>query len=119
MLIDPRPHQQQADFYVRDADSAGVRPVEKYLESHGTLGVVRVGNELRCKRRARRNQPLGVAADGTGRWYVADSFNAKIRRIGLDGQVACADAPAAISVAHAARCLNMLAYMSAVSPSTS
>ncbi len=36
---------------------------------------------------ARFNQPLGVALDGAGALYVADTFNSLIRRIAVDGTV--------------------------------
>ncbi|MDB5852761.1 MAG: repeat containing protein [Herminiimonas sp.] len=36
---------------------------------------------------ARFNSPQGIALDGNGTLYIADTLNATVRRLGLDGQV--------------------------------
>ncbi|HLX42284.1 MAG TPA: hypothetical protein VKR43_02570 [Bryobacteraceae bacterium] len=36
---------------------------------------------------AKFNDPFGVAVDSAGRVYIADTFNSRIRKVGLDGNV--------------------------------
>ncbi len=75
------------NLYVADTGNHAIRKVTPQgvvttLAGDGTVGL-REGPGLQ----ARFNAPMGVAVDATGNVYVADSYNDRIRRIGIDGVV--------------------------------
>jgi streptogramin lyase len=73
--------------YVADTNNDTIRKVA----DGGTTTVAGVAGDFGTAdgalRRARFNKPAGVAVGGDGSVYVADRYNASIRRIAMDGRV--------------------------------
>src|SRR5262249_10044514 len=83
-------------IYIADTDNHRIRRVEidgslTTIAGTGTLGFSGDGGPATSAQLA---QPSGVAVDGVGRIYVADTANHRIRRVDRDGTITTIPGPA-------------------------
>lgn len=86
----------QGDLYVADTGNHAIRKVTPEGVVTTIAGTGEAGFRDGPAAQAQFNGPIGIAVDGSGRVYVADTYNDRIRMISRDGQVttlAGGDAP--------------------------
>lgn len=75
------------NLYVADTGNHAIRKVTPEGTVTTVAGTGEAGFRDGPAAQAQFNGPIGVAVDGTGRLYVADTYNDRIRVIGRDGVV--------------------------------
>ncbi len=77
------------NIYIADTENQRIRMVTKsgLISTIAGTGVAGFGGDGGAAVAARLNRPLSVAVDKAGNVYIADYFNSRIRRIGVDGVI--------------------------------
>ena len=78
---------REGNLYVADTGNHAIRKVTPQGVVTTLAGDGVAGSNDGHAAQARFNGPLGVAVDGAGNVFVADTYNDRIRRIGRDGLV--------------------------------
>jgi sugar lactone lactonase YvrE len=78
---------RHATLYVADTGNNAIRRVTRTGDTTTVSGGGAAGFADGPAGEARFNGPIGVAVDGSGRVFVADTYNDRIRVIGTDGVV--------------------------------
>ncbi len=78
---------KDGNLYVADTGNNAIRKVTPEGVVTTVAGNGSAGDADGPAAEARFNGPMGVALDGKGNVYVADTYNDRIRRIGVDGKV--------------------------------
>lgn len=77
----------QGNIYVADTGNNAIRKVAPDGLVTTIAGSGKAGFRDGAARGAEFNGPIGVAVDAQGNVYVADSYNDRIRKVGVDGSV--------------------------------
>jgi uncharacterized protein (TIGR03437 family) len=79
-----------ANLYIADPGTQRVRRVDSanVIRTLAGTGAAGVGGEMLAGAASALNTPMGVAVAPSGTIYIADSYNHRIRAVGLDGRLA-------------------------------
>ena len=80
---------RRGDLYIADTDNSIIRRVDAsgVITTVAGTGVEGFGGDGGAATSAQLDFPFGVAADGLGNLYIADTFNNRVRRVDANGLI--------------------------------